>query len=101
MVRYLDRYGFNVSDAANGEEALSRILVTTPRIVLIEWSLPMMSAERMSQWLAQGWRTRDVRVIALVNDEPAVRLPQPDAVLIKPFSLTTMLEEIRQILRRG
>ena len=99
---YLERHNFDVHEAADGEEALARIVASPPRIVLIEWGLPGMSGERLSHWLAQGWRTRDVRVIAMAGaggDEGLPAMAQVDAVLFKPFSLSAMLEEIRRVLR--
>jgi len=80
-VRYLDRFHFDVAEAANGEEALKQIVATTPRLIVTEWTLPTMPADRLCQWLAQGWRTRVA------------------AILVKPFSLETMLNEVRRVLR--
>jgi DNA-binding response OmpR family regulator len=101
FVRYLERFNFDVAEAADGEQALARIVASPPRVVLIEWGLPMMSGSRLSQWLAQGWRTRDVRVIAIAgdNDVDAPAMPHVDGVLVKPFSLASMLDEIRRVLR--
>jgi DNA-binding response OmpR family regulator len=100
FVRYLERYHFDVAEAANGEEALTCVIASPPRVVLIEWSLPMMAGSQLAQWLARGWRTGQVRVIALAGDgEPGVELPRVDGVLVKPFSLAMMIEEVRRVLR--
>ena len=101
--RYLDRFHFQVAEAVDGEEALSFITGNVPHVILAEWSLPAMPAWRLSQWLAQSWRTRRIPVIVMTSDiEPNGELPLPDVaagVLVKPFALTTMLDEVRRVLR--
>jgi DNA-binding response OmpR family regulator len=100
FVRYLERYHFDVAEATNGEEMLARIVASPPRVVLMEWGLPLISGSPLTQWLAQGWRTRQVRVIALAGDvDPGAEMPRADGVLVKPFSLSAMLEEVRRVLR--
>jgi two-component system phosphate regulon response regulator PhoB len=99
-VRYLDRFHFDVAEAANGEEALKQIVATTPRLIVTEWTLPTMPADRLCQWLAQGWRTREIPVIVVAADYDARRqMPSVAAILVKPFSLETMLNEVRRVLR--
>ena len=104
--RYLDRFNFQVAEAADGEQALTQIAAEPPQVILAEWHLPAMPAWRLSQWLSQSWRTRQIPVIVLASD-----LESSDAsmsrdfrslaagVLVKPFTLKTMLEEIRRVIR--
>src|ERR1700675_3109397 len=46
-VRYLDRFGFRVDEAADGNEALAAIAARPPHVILVEDALPKMSAWRM------------------------------------------------------
>ena len=101
-VRYLDRFNFDVAEAANGEDALKHIVSTTPRVIVTEWTLPTMPADRLCQWLSQGWRTREIPVIVVAADFDARRqMPNVAAILVKPFSLETMLSEVRRVLRES
>ena len=101
-VRYLDRFNFDVTEATNGDDALKQIVSTTPRLILAEWRLPAMPADRLCQWLAQGWRTREIPVIVVAADFDAQRrMPSVAAVLVKPFSLELMLTEVRRALRES
>jgi len=101
-VRYLDRFHFDVAEATNGEDALKQIVSTTPRLIITEWTLPTMPADRLCQWLAQGWRTRDIPVIVVAADYDARRqMPSVASILVKPFSLETMLTEVRRVLRES
>jgi DNA-binding response OmpR family regulator len=100
--RYLGRFNFEVAEAANGEDALKQIVSSTPRLILTEWTLPTMPADRLCLWLAQGWRTRDIPVIVVASDFDARRdMPSVAAILVKPFSLERMLSEIRRVLRQS
>lgn len=103
-VRYLDRFNFHVEQASDGEQALALINTTPPHVILVERDLPLLSAGRLSQWLAQNWRTRHIPIIVLAGSIPLPPGSEPPTegmagVLIKPFQLTQMLEEIRRVLR--
>jgi two-component system phosphate regulon response regulator PhoB len=104
--RYLDRFNFQVMEARDGESAIARIAADPPRLILAELNLPAMPAWRLAQWLAQSWRTRQIPVIVLAGDPGGFGGSQgPDVrtvgsgVLLKPFTLRAMLEEIRRVIR--
>ena len=98
--RYLQRLNFEVSEAETGDEALARILKSPPRLILTEWSLPSMPGGKLTQWLAQGFRTRDIPVIVIANaTDPSTPLPSVAGVLRKPFTLAQMIAEVRRVLR--
>jgi len=99
-VRYLTRFNFEVAEASNGEEALQRIVSMPPQVILADWSLPSMPAPRLCQWLEQSWRTRNIPVIVMVSDyEPGEPIPAVAGILVKPFALSAMLDEIRRVIR--
>lgn len=98
--RYLERFNFSVTEASDGEQALQRIVSTPPHVIITDWSLPAMPARRLCQWLDQSWRTRQIPVIVMIsNYEPGEGVPPVAGILIKPFSLGSMLDEIRRVLR--
>jgi len=104
--RYLDRFNFQVAEAADGEEALKYIAAEPPQVILAELNLPSMPASRLAQWLSQNWRTRQIPVIVLAGDLEPSDVPASDdfrkvvgGVLVKPFTLKVMLDEIRRVMR--
>jgi len=104
--RYLDRFNFQVAEAADGEEALTHITAEPPQVILAELNLPTMPAWRLAHWLSQSWRTRQIPVIVLAGDLDASDPPVSSdfrnlvaGVLVKPFTLRTMLDEIRRVIR--
>lgn len=99
-VRYLQRFHFEVVEASDGEEALQKIVATPPQVILADWSLPSMPARRLCQWLEQSWRTRAMPVIVMVADyEPGEAMPAVAGILVKPFALGVMIDEIRRVIR--
>src|SRR5437764_2099494 len=79
-VRYLERFNFQVVEAADGEQALTQIAAEPPQVILAELNLPAMPAWRLSQWLLQSWRTRQIPLIVLASDlEAADRVMSQNA----------------------
>lgn len=97
--RYLVHFHFNVLEAANGDEALAAITSQSPHVVLADWMLPAMPASRLSQRLRESWRTRDIPVIVLADGAESASSHAAAAFLVKPFSMATMMAEIRRVLR--
>jgi two-component system chemotaxis response regulator CheY len=98
--RYLQQFNFDVMEAADGEQALARIVASPPQLILTEWNLPSMPAGRLAQWVAQRRPNNDIPVIILANAvEGEGSVPRVAGVLRKPFSLPQMLDEVRRVLR--
>ena len=98
--RYLDKFNFDVAEATDGEQALRRIVADPPALILADWSLPLMPAKALCEWLDQCSFTRRIPVIVLVGDwEPGDVVPPVAGILVKPFPLAAMVEEIRRVLR--
>jgi DNA-binding response OmpR family regulator len=102
-VRYFTRFCFRVTEAAHGDAVLAEVNAAPPVVIVTELRLPKLPAWRLSQQLASDARTRDIPVIVLADDpedESTQRvLNSAAAVLIKPFTLPTMLDEVRRVLR--
>jgi CheY-like chemotaxis protein len=100
VVRYLQRFHFSVHEAADGEAALQKIVTAAPHVIVADSALPTLPARRLFHWLEQSRPTRAVPLIVLVNEyDPDEGIPPAAAVLVKPFSLASMLDEVRRVLR--
>jgi len=101
LVRYLAAFHFRVVEASDGNEMLKTITGVRPHVVLTESTLPHMPAWRLSQWLSNNVHTRQVPLIVFADeaDEPGNGGPPPACVLVKPFSLIHMLDELRRVIR--
>ncbi len=107
MLRYnLEKLGFKVDEAVDGQEALTRIAECQPDIVLLDWMLPVMSGIEVCRQIRRRPQTRDLPVImvtARTEDQDAVRglNTGADDYITKPFNMEALLARIRALLRRS
>lgn len=107
LLRYnLERQGFNVEEATDGQEALLRIAEAKPDLVLLDWMLPQMSGIEVCRQIRRRPATRDLPVImvtARTEDQDAVRALDTgaDDYIAKPFAVEALLARIRALLRRS
>ncbi len=106
MLRYnLEKQGFRVDEASDGQEALNRIAEIQPDIVLLDWMLPVMSGIEVCRQIRRRSATRDLPVImvtARTEDQDAVRALNTgaDDYITKPFNMEALLARMRALLRR-
>lgn len=106
MLRYnLEREGFAVDEAANGEEALLRIAERRPDAVLLDWMLPHVSGLEVCRQIRRAPSTRSVPVIMLTaRGEEGDRIRGLDSgaddYVVKPFSLNELIARLRAVIRR-
>lgn len=106
MLRYnLEKQGFRVEEASDGQEALSRINELQPDLVLLDWMLPVMSGIEVCRQVRRRPQTRDLPIImvtARTEDQDAVRglNTGADDYITKPFSIEFLLARMRALLRR-
>ena len=66
LLRYnLEKEGFEVSEASDGEEALLRIAERKPDIVLLDWMLPLVSGIEVCRQIRRSAQTRTLPVVML------------------------------------
>lgn len=107
MLRYnLEKQGFRVEEAADGQEALTRIGEERPDLVLLDWMLPSLSGIEVCRQMRRRPETREVPVIMLTaraEDQDAVRALNlgADDYITKPFGIEALMARIRALLRRA
>ncbi len=107
MLRYnLEKQGFRVEEAVDGQEALTLISEGAPDIVLLDWMLPVMSGIEVCRQIRRRPATRDLPVImvtARTEDQDAVRglNTGADDYITKPFNMDALLARMRALLRRA
>ena len=107
MLRYnLEKQGFRVDEAIDGQEALTRIAENQPDLVLLDWMLPQMSGIEVCRQIRRRAITRDLPVImvsARTEDQDAVRglNTGADDYITKPFNMEALLARMRALLRRS
>ena len=107
LLRYnLEREGFRVTEATDGEEALVRAAEEVPDLILLDWMLPQLSGIEVCRQLRRKGETRAVPIIMLTaRGEEADRIRGLDSgaddYVAKPFSIAELVARVRAVLRRA
>ena len=107
LLRYnLEREGFRVAEAHDGEEALVLCAEERPDIVLLDWMLPHLSGIEVCRRLRRGAETRDIPIVILTargeeTDKVRGLDSGADDYVTKPFSPTELISRLRAVLRRA
>jgi DNA-binding response OmpR family regulator len=91
-VRYLDRFGFLVEEAATGEAAVAIVDTCHPHVVIAELTLPR------DDELQARVRERGIPYIVTATNDIGFVPPGAAAILMKPFPLGALLNEVRRVL---
>jgi DNA-binding response OmpR family regulator len=103
LSRYLTREGYTVSEANDGEEALSAIRNEQPQAVVLDLMLPRLSGLDV------------LKLVRLESDLPVIILSAraseaerisglqlgADDYIVKPYSPREVVERVRAVLRRS
>ncbi|HUE28087.1 MAG TPA: response regulator transcription factor [Solirubrobacteraceae bacterium] len=105
VARYLERAGYRVLIAADGEEALDAVAVERPDLVVLDLMLPRLSGLEVMRRL----RARDGGgppvVLLTAKDEESDRVSGlrlgADDYMVKPFSAAELVARVDAVLRRA
>jgi two-component system phosphate regulon response regulator PhoB len=101
----LEKEGYHVAMAGDGEEALIQVDERLPDLVLLDWMLPKVSGVEVCRRLRQRTETRNVPIIMLTaRGEETDRIrgldTGADDYVVKPFSMSELTARVRAVLRR-
>jgi len=102
----LEKEGFDVRVAADGEEAMLLVAEEPPDLILLDWMLPRLSGIEVCRRIRAQGETRDIPVIMLTarsEEEDRIRGLDTgaDDYLAKPFSVPELIARVRALLRRS
>lgn len=100
--RYLEREGFQVTEAADGEEALAAVESGPPDLVVLDLMLPGLDGLTLARRLQTGF---DVPVVMLtakgeLRDRIEGLQVGADDYIVKPFSPREVVLRVKAVLRR-
>ncbi|MBV8777202.1 MAG: phosphate regulon transcriptional regulator PhoB [Alphaproteobacteria bacterium] len=107
LLRYnLEKEGFAVASAADGEEAMLQIAENKPDAVLLDWMLPLVSGLEVCRQIRRSPATRALPIILLTaRGEETDRVRGLDSgaddYIVKPFSPSELVARLRAVIRRA
>lgn len=107
LLRYnLEKEGFAVAEAHDGEEALLQLKEQRPDAVLLDWMLPRVSGLELCRQIRRSAAWRDLPIIMLTaRGEESDRVRGLDSgaddYVVKPFSPNELVARLRAVIRRA
>ena len=101
LAEYLQFRGFDISVAANGEEALSAARRVRPEIILMDLSMPGIDGWEATRQLKADPLTRQAVIIAVsahafAPEREAAHRAGCDAFILKPYDLTILANALHE-----
>jgi two-component system phosphate regulon response regulator PhoB len=106
LLKYnLEKEGYQVSVATDGEEALVMADETQPDLVILDWMLPKAPGVEVCRRLRAKQETRNTPIVMLTaRSEESDRVRGldigADDYITKPFSMGELLARLRAVMRR-
>ena len=106
LLRYnLEREGYRVFEAKDGEEALIIADEVKADLVVLDWMLPQISGLEVCRRLRGREHMRNVPIVMLTargEEQDRIRGLDTgaDDYIVKPFSMTEFLARLRAVMRR-
>lgn len=101
----LEMEGFEVVTAADGEEALAKVIEVEPDVMTIDVKMPRLDGFDTVERLRADPRTRDLKVamVTACAQEADIRRGEAvgvDAYVTKPFDPTVLVRTVRELVER-
>ncbi len=101
----LEKEGYDVALAPDGEEALTRVKEALPDLIVLDWMLPKVSGIEVCRRLRARPETRNLPIIMLTargeeSDKIRGLDTGADDYLVKPFAMSELSARLRAVLRR-
>lgn len=102
----LQKEGYEVEVAPDGEEALVKIAERTPDLVILDWMIPGVSGIEVCRRLKSRPASREIPIVFITaRGEESDRVrgldTGADDYITKPFSMTEVMARLRAVLRRS
>ena len=101
----LEKEGYRVILAGDGEEALILVQEELPDLVVLDWMLPKVSGIEVCRRLRQRTESRNLPILMLTaRGEESDRVrgldTGADDYVVKPFAMSELTARIRAVMRR-
>lgn len=102
----LEKEGYDVSSATNGEEAMLKIRESKPNLMLLDVMMPKKNGYEVCQEVKGNSGLSDIHIIMLTAkgqqaDREKGLNAGADEFMTKPFSLMAIVDKVKEILGDG
>ena len=104
LASFLERSGFDVSTASNGEEALKQMDEEAPDLIVLDVLMPVMDGREVLRRIRKGGDWTPIILLTQVGEatERAMALEEgADDYLNKPFDPHELVARMKAVLRRA
>jgi signal transduction histidine kinase/CheY-like chemotaxis protein len=103
LIKFLAGYDLDIIEAGNGEEAIEKIKLHHPDLVLMDVKMPVMDGCKATQLLKKDKVLKKIPVIiitasALKEQEPEIKKAGADGHLNKPVKRRALIKELKRFL---
>jgi CheY-like chemotaxis protein len=95
----LEFAGYEVTEAAHGDAALEQVHSSKPRLVITDRMMPVMGGSELIRKLRADEGTAAIPIVMLTASH--FEGSGADAVLIKPFEPTELIELVNRLTGKG
>src|SRR5438552_477537 len=105
LSRRLERKGYSVAIAVDGQQGVDMALADPPAIILMDMSLPILDGWETTRRIKANPATKHIPIIALTahamqGDEQKAKEAGCDDYDTKPIELTRLLGKIERLLKK-
>src|ERR1700682_5078260 len=101
--KILEKAGFEVSEAANGQEGLECLRrLGTPALALVDWNMPVMDGIEFLRTVRADAAYHKLRVVMVTTEagedyRKTAAAVGADAYIVKPFTAQEVLDNIQRL----
>ena len=104
MRNYLEKDGYEVEEAGDGEEVLCRVEDNPPDLIIMDVLMPKVDGIECCRRIKENTATKDVPVIMVTHKDSDERKQESfaakcDAYIAKPIQKDELLSSIQLLLR--
>jgi len=94
--------GYHILKAVDGEEAIARLKVHNPDLIIADLCMPNFNGWKLGLWIAENKKDKNIPIIFLSSLLSEEGLPQPgelgDYYMPKPFEAERLIKKIEELL---
>jgi len=103
---YLDGAGYKTIMAANGVEAVEKLIKTKVDFIITDLNMPQMDGIELTKWIRSNATFKDIPLVILTTEQDDLsRIKGLDtgasAYLTKPITKERLIDEVRHIFEKG